>query len=53
MINPSELAINDEAPNEAHIASICVRLYQHKKTKGKLVLLIKINYIKHVEKEQL
>jgi len=27
MINPSELPINDEARNEAHIASTGVRLY--------------------------
>jgi len=27
MINPPELPITDEAPNEAYIASTCVRLY--------------------------
>jgi len=32
MINPPELPIDDEARNEAHIASIGVRLYEHKKT---------------------
>jgi len=32
MINPAELRFNDQARNEAHIASTGVRLYQHKKT---------------------
>jgi len=36
MINSPELPINVEARNAAHIASTDVRLYQHKKRKGKL-----------------
>jgi len=27
MINPAELPVNDQARNEAHIASTCVRVY--------------------------
>jgi len=30
MINPPELPINDEARNEAHIASICVTVLTQK-----------------------
>jgi len=33
MVNPPDLPINDEARNEAHIASTGMRLDQHKKPK--------------------
>jgi len=33
-INPPEMPINDEARNEAHIASTGARLYYHKKRNG-------------------
>jgi len=38
MINPPELPIEDEARNEAHIASTGVRLYLHKKRNRKLAM---------------
>ena len=34
MINPPELSINDEARNEAHIASTSVRLLAKKTKRG-------------------